>query len=208
MELNGRVIAIPALHVKHLSRLDAVTTRLRQQLGRSPSPDEVASAMGISPAVLERVLINAMPVASLDALIGHDDSRDLGAVVAGDDQAPEPSTEQSEALRELIRRLPERDQQILSLAWGLDGEEVPRQVLAARFGLTPRALERHLSGLYQWLHQAAQPAAPRTPLPPVAAVTTKRRRRRGADSGQLSLFCLGDHEPTQNAEVLAGALTA
>lgn len=212
MELNGRVVAIPALHVKHLARLDAVTTRLRQQLGRSPSPEDVAAAMGISPAVLERVLINALPVASLDALIGHEDQRDLGSVLGCDDITPAEEVEhdlQGEQLRAMINRLPQRDREILSLAWGLDGEQMPRAELAAAYGMSVRGLERHLSGLYQWLHQTAQPAAPRAPLPPMVVATTKRRRRRrGGDSGQLSLFCLEGLAPTESAEAPAVAVPA
>jgi RNA polymerase primary sigma factor len=203
MELNGRVVAIPALHVKHLSRIDAVTTKLRQQLGRSPSPEDVAAAMNISPAVLERVLINALPVASLDAMISHEDHRDLSSVLGCEDIAPaEPELDlEGEQLRAMISRLPQRDQEIISLAWGLDGEQMPRTELAAAYGMSIRGLERHLSGLYQWLHHAAQPVASRAPLPPIVTAQTKwPRKRRSGDSGQLNLFCLEGLAPIENDE--------
>ena len=161
--------------------------------------------MGISVQVLEQVLINAMPVASLDALISHDDHRDLSAVLGCNDSAPDYDDRDAQHLRSLIHTLPERDQRILSLTWGLDGEQMPQAELAASCGMSMRGLECHLICLYHQLHAMTQPNT----LSPVAVSPVRRRRRNRTDGGeQLSLFCLADPAPTQNAAVQADVMTA
>jgi RNA polymerase primary sigma factor len=191
VDQHGRSISIPGSHSQHLGRIGPITRRLESELGRSPTRQEIADALGTSVAVLEQVLENGRPVGSLDQVVS-DDGLELSSLVATYDRSPEEEEEQrerwrqAEQLRGLIARLPAADQRLLSLAWGLDGVEVPRPELAQQEGLSTRALESRLLRLQQQLAsqsvQLVLVAVCR--IAPSPRVRQKRRRR---DSGVLQL---------------------
>ena len=191
VDQHGRSISIPGSHSQHLGRIGPITRRLEAELGRSPTRQEIADALGTSVAVLEQVLENGRPVGSLDQVVS-DDGLELSSLVATYDRSPEEEEEQrerwrqAEQLRGLIARLPAADQRLLSLAWGLDGVEVPRPELAQQEGLSTRALESRLLRLQQQLAsqsvQLVLVAVCR--IAPSPRVRQKRRRR---DSGVLQL---------------------
>ncbi len=148
----SRAIAIPGSHCQHLSRLEGITRRLELELGRSPTQAEIAAELGVSVAVLQQVMENGRGIASIDQVVG-DDGMELGSLVATWDRSPEDEEEQrerwrqAEELRGLIARLAPQDQRLLSLAWGLDGVEVPRAELADIEGISTRALDTKLHRL-------------------------------------------------------------
>lgn len=194
VDLHGRAIAIPGSHSQHLSKLGGITRRLELELNRTPTRAELATEMGVSLRVLEAVIENGRPVGSLDIGVG-DDGLSLAATLATFDRSPEEDEElqdrwrQAEQLRSLISRLPRTDQRLLSLAWGLDGEELARHELARHEGLSLRRLESRLEQLQQQLRAqsvqlvlvAVQRIVP-SPRP------RQHRRRRQADGPlQLSL---------------------
>ncbi len=148
----SRAIAIPGSHCQHLSRLEGITRRLELELNRSPTQAEIAAELGVSVAVLQQVMENGRGIASLDQVVG-DDGMELGSLVATWDRSPEDEEEQrerwrqAEELRGLIARLAPQDQRLLSLAWGLNGVEVPRAELADMEGISTRALDTKLHRL-------------------------------------------------------------
>lgn len=198
LELHGRCISIPGSHSKHLARLDAVARRLTAELGRDPLPHEIAEGLGVSRGVFEQLMINAQPITSLDVVIS-DDGRDLTSIIGIEDagfsglEQHDDRCEQAAQLRSLISKLPPRDQEILNLAWGLDGVEMPLSDLAAHAGMTQRELQRHLTMLQQQLaHKTIQSALipvmpPLVPLQPVSIKTKRRRHQASDDVEQLAL---------------------
>jgi hypothetical protein len=98
------------------------------------------------------VVENGRPISSLDQVVS-DDGLELGSLCATYDRSPEDEEDQrerwrqAEQLRGLICRLTPQDQRLLSLAWGLDGVEIPRPELAQQEGLSTRALEVRLERL-------------------------------------------------------------
>jgi RNA polymerase primary sigma factor len=191
VDQHGRSISIPGSHSQHLGRIGPITRRLESELGRSPTRQEIADALNTSVAVLEQVLENGRPVGSLDQVVS-DDGLELSSLVATYDRSPEEEEEQrerwrqAEQLRNLISRLPHQERRLLSLAWGLDGVEVPRPELAQQEGLSTRALESRLQRLQQQLAsqsvQLVLVAVCR--IAPSPRVRQKRRRR---DSGVRQL---------------------
>lgn len=153
---HGRSISIPGSHSQHLAKLQPITRRLTAELGRTPTHQEIAAELGCSVAVLEQVLENGRPVGSLDQVI-TDDGLELGSLCATYDRSIEDEEErreryrQAEELRNLISSLPNQDRRLLSLAWGLDGVELPRPELAQQEGISTRALEARLQRLQQQL---------------------------------------------------------
>lgn len=200
LELHGRTIAIPGSHSKHLGRLDAVARRLASELGRDPLPHEIAEGLGVSETVFHQLLINAQPISSLDVVIS-DDGRDLTSIIGVHDtgmselEQQEDRSQQAAKLRTLIQNLTQRDQQILAMAWGLDGVETPREEIAAQMKMGLRELERHLQLLEQLLAgKAVQPAlirpAPLAEPREVATALPLKRRRRQAISDDVEQLAL------------------
>ena len=157
---HTRLVAIPGSHSQHLGKLGPIRRRLAMELGREPTQDEIAAELGVSERVMDQLLVNARPVASLDQVIS-DDGLELGDVVACWDTEPEEHEaqderrEQAEQLRELMATLPSRDQMLLSMAWGLDGPAVERSEIATQLGMKPARVDGRLRYLQQQL-QAMQ----------------------------------------------------
>ena len=193
---HGRSITIPGSHSQYLGRIGPTTRRLEGELGRLPAHVEIAEALGCSVAVLEQVIENGRPIGSLDQVVS-DDGLELGSLVASFDRTPEEDEElaarltQAEQLRNLITRLPAQDQRLLSLAWGLDGVEVPRPELAQQEGLSARALDAKLSRLQQQLStQSVQMVlvAVNRVNPSPRLKRKRRRRQRLGGVEQLALI--------------------
>jgi RNA polymerase primary sigma factor len=192
VDQHGRSIAIPGSHCQHLAKLEPITRRLERELNRSPTQAEIAAELGVSMRVLEQVLENGRPVGSLDQVV-TDDGLELGSLVATYDRSPEDEEDQrerwrqAEQLRGLIARLAPQDRRLLSLAWGLDGVEIPRPELAQQEGLSTRALEVRLERLQASLAsesvQLVLVAVQRIPV----AVVKRCRRRKVRDGEQLVL---------------------
>lgn len=183
----GRCIAIPGSHSQYLGRIGPITRRLEGELGRLPTHAEIAEALGCSPTVLAQVLENGRPVGSLDQVVS-DDGLELGALVPSFDRTPEEDEEQAERwkqaeqLRNLIGRLPAQDQRLLSLAWGLDGVELPRPELAKQEGVSARVLEAKLGRLQaQLATQSVQLVLVAVARKKVEPKNCTRRRRERPD---------------------------
>jgi RNA polymerase primary sigma factor len=186
VDQHGRAIAIPGSHSQHLAKIGPITRRLTIELNRSPTHQEIAAELGCSVAVLEAVIENGRSVGSLDQVVS-DDGLELSSLVATYDRSPEDLEDQAERwrqaeqLRNLIARLPNQERRLLSLAWGLDGVEVPRPELAQQEGMSTRALEARLSRLQQQLAshsvQLVLVAVCRVSPSPRPRQTRKRRGR-------------------------------
>ena len=185
VDQHGRSIAIPGSHCQHLSKLAGITRRLERELNRAPTQDELAAELGVSLRVLEAVVENGRTIGSLDQVVSED-GLELGSLCATYDRSPEDEEEQrerwrqAEQLRGLIARLPASDQRLLSLAWGLDGVELPRPELAQQEGLSTRALDVRLERLQAALAsqsvQLVLVAVARVPV--LVRKRTRRRRER------------------------------
>lgn len=194
-DLHGRTVAIPGSHSQHLGRLGPITRRLQRELNRTPTRAELAAELGVSLRVLEQLLINAKPIASLDMVISDDDNLQLVDVIASYDQSLEEAEEQqqrwkqAEQLRNLIRCLPAADQRLLTMAWGLDGEQIPHRLLAVQEGMTTRQLEHRLEMLHRQLREMTVQLVLVAVAPqPVAHRPKRCRRRREQPDGQLTLL--------------------
>ena len=138
---QARTIRIPVHMVETINKLVRVSRQLLQELGREPSPEEIAEAMDIPvERVREIQKISQEPV-SLETPIGEEDSH-LGDFIQ-DDNVPVPaeaaaSTLLKEQLVEVLGTLTEREQKVLRLRFGMDDgrartlEEVGREFNVTR----------------------------------------------------------------------------
>ena len=121
---QARTIRIPVHMVETINKLVRVQRQLLQELGREPSPEEIAETMDIPvERVREIQKISQEPV-SLETPIGEEEDSHLGDFIQ-DDNVPVPaeaaaSTLLKEQLVEVLGTLTEREQKVLSLRFGMD----------------------------------------------------------------------------------------
>ena len=121
---QARTIRIPVHMVETIHKLSRVTRTLLQELGRDPTPEEIAERMEVSvEKVIEIQKINQEPV-SLETPIGEEEDSHLGDFIE-DEQAKSPSDLVSFAmLREqligVLNTLTPREEKVLRLRYGVD----------------------------------------------------------------------------------------
>jgi RNA polymerase primary sigma factor len=125
---SARTIRLPIHISEKLSKMRRVSRELSQKSGRQPTRLEMATAMGIEQKDLEDLISQSAPCASLDAHArGEEDRSTLGELIP-DPNGEEPMegmdrTIQKEHLGTWLTQLNEREQKIMKLRFGLDGEE-------------------------------------------------------------------------------------
>ena len=125
---SARTIRLPIHISEKLSKMRRVSRELSHKIGRQPNRQELANAMGIEQKDLEDLVSQSAPCASLDAHArGEEDRSTLGELIP-DPNCEEPMegmdrTIQKEHLGGWLAQLNEREQKIMRLRFGLDGEE-------------------------------------------------------------------------------------
>jgi RNA polymerase primary sigma factor len=123
---KGRTIRIPVHMVEKLNKVVHVERQLVQQLGREPTPHEIAAELGCSVREVREVLRMAQQPISLEKPIGDEDESELGDFV--EDQAAESPFElasehlRRENLRRALAALPQREREVIEMRFGLTGE--------------------------------------------------------------------------------------
>jgi RNA polymerase primary sigma factor len=123
---KGRTIRIPVHMVEKLNKVVHVERQLIQQLGREPSPEEIAKELDTTVREVRDVLRMAQQPISLEKPVGEEDDSALGDFVE-DQTAVSPFEQAAERLRrENLRRalaaLPEREREVIEMRFGLTGE--------------------------------------------------------------------------------------
>jgi RNA polymerase primary sigma factor len=123
---KGRTIRIPVHMVEKLNKVMHVERQLVQQLGREPTPVEIAAELDVTVREVRDVLRMAQQPISLEKPVGEEDESELGDFVE-DHTAVSPFEQASECLRrENLRRalaaLPEREREVIEMRFGLTGE--------------------------------------------------------------------------------------
>jgi RNA polymerase primary sigma factor len=123
---KGRTIRIPVHMVEKLNKVVHVERQLVQQLGREPTPDEIAAELDTTVREVRDVLRMAQQPISLEKPIGEEEDSELGDFV--EDQTAESPFEQAadhlrrENLRRALAALPEREREVIEMRFGLVGE--------------------------------------------------------------------------------------
>lgn len=121
---QARTIRIPVHMVETINKLVRVSRQLLQELGREPTPDEIAERMEIPVERVREILKISQEPVSLETPIGEEEDSHLGDFIQ-DDNVPVPAdaaafTLLKEQLVEVLGTLTEREQKVLRLRFGLD----------------------------------------------------------------------------------------
>ena len=121
---QARTIRIPVHMVETINKLIRVSRQLLQELGREPTPEEIAEEMDLPVDRVREILKISQEPVSLETPIGEEEDSHLGDFIQ-DDNVPVPAdaaafTLLKEQLVEVLGTLTEREQKVLRLRFGLD----------------------------------------------------------------------------------------
>lgn len=121
---QARTIRIPVHMVETINKLIRISRGLLQELGREPTPEEIADQMNMPVERVREILKISQEPVSLETPIGEEEDSHLGDFIQ-DDNVPVPSdaaafTLLREQLEEVLGTLTDREQKVLKLRFGLD----------------------------------------------------------------------------------------
>lgn len=121
---QARTIRIPVHMVETINKLTRVSRQLLQELGREPSPEEIAEEMDIPVEKVREIQKISQEPVSLETPIGEEEDSHLGDFIQ-DENVPVPAeaaaaTLLREQLDDELATLTEREQKVLRLRFGLD----------------------------------------------------------------------------------------
>jgi len=138
---QARTIRIPVHMVETINKLIRVSRQLLQELGREPTPEEIAKVMEIPVERVREIMKIAQEPVSLETPIGEEEDSHLGDFIP-DEDAPAPSEAASyillkEQLEEVLETLTPREEKVLRLRFGLDdGRTRTLEEVGQEFGVT------------------------------------------------------------------------
>ena len=138
---QARTIRIPVHMVETINKLIRVSRQLLQELGREPTPEEIAEEMNLPVERVREILKISQEPVSLETPIGEEEDSHLGDFIQ-DDNVPVPAdaaafTLLKEQLNEVLGTLTEREQKVLMLRFGIeDGRARTLEEVGKEFNVT------------------------------------------------------------------------
>lgn len=138
---TGRTIRVPVHMVETINKTLRMTRTLLQELGREPTPEEVAERLGVPVSRVREVLKISRDPVSLDTPIGEEDDSHLGDFIE-DDSALSPADSAAfsmlrEELGNALESLTDRERQVVQLRFGLvDGRARTLEEVGKEFNVT------------------------------------------------------------------------
>ena len=138
---QARTIRIPVHMVETINKLIRVSRQLLQELGREPSPEEIAKELNMPVERVREILKISQEPVSLETPIGEEEDSHLGDFIR-DENVPVPAeaaafTLLKEQLGEVLGTLTEREQKVLTLRFGLeDGRARTLEEVGKEFNVT------------------------------------------------------------------------
>ncbi|MDD3114513.1 MAG: RNA polymerase sigma factor RpoD [Anaerovibrio sp.] len=138
---QARTIRIPVHMVETINKLIRVSRQLLQQLGREPTPEEIARDMEVTVERVREIMKIAQEPVSLETPIGEEEDSHLGDFIE-DHDAPAPAEAASymllkEQLTDVLSTLTDREKKVLELRFGIkDGRARTLEEVGQSFGVT------------------------------------------------------------------------
>lgn len=123
---QGRAIRIPSHLNEKSSKIKNVVINLEKELCREPTTEEIANKLNISTKKIEKILNLSQTITSINQRINDDNYSELGDFIENNTATPEEATIEkvtAEEIRDKLSILNDRQQQIIKLRFGLDGDE-------------------------------------------------------------------------------------
>ena len=138
---QARTIRIPVHMVETINKLMRISPQLMQELGREPTPEEIADAMEIEPDRVREILKISQKTTSLETPIGEDGDSYLGDFIADETQLSPYDATANRMLKEDIERvlqtLTDREARVVRMRFGLNSSRpMTLEEVGKKFGVT------------------------------------------------------------------------
>jgi RNA polymerase primary sigma factor len=138
---QARTIRVPVHMVEQINKLIRVQRQLLQDMGREPTPEEIAAEMGTTPQKVREILKISQEPLSLGSPIGDEGNSQLGDFIEDEDATMpvEAVSEimQKEELNQILATLTHRERKVIELRFGLtDGQPRTLEEVGQTFGVT------------------------------------------------------------------------
>ena len=138
---QSRTIRVPVHMTERISEMNRVSRALVQELGREPTPQELAAVLDTTPDKVQRMMKIAQHPLSLETPVGENQESNLGDFVEDDTSLPPGESASQRMLQEELKlifsSLDPREVQILQLRYGLkDGRSLTLEQVGKKYGLT------------------------------------------------------------------------
>ena len=138
---QARTIRIPVHMIETINKLIRVQRQLVQDLGREPTPEEIAQELGLDVDKVEHIIKISQETVSLEAPVGEEEDSKLGDFIEDDKNvSPEDSTSYQllrDKIQEFLAELSPREQKILKMRFGLEnGRTHTLEEVGQEFGVT------------------------------------------------------------------------
>ncbi|HOX40569.1 MAG TPA: RNA polymerase sigma factor RpoD [bacterium] len=138
---QARTIRIPVHMIETINKLIRVERQLVQDLGREPTPEEIAQEMGMDVEKVEHIIKISQETVSLEAPVGEEEDSKLGDFIEDTKHlSPQEATSQillRDKIQEFLNTLAPREQKILKMRFGLeDGRTHTLEEVGKEFGVT------------------------------------------------------------------------
>jgi RNA polymerase primary sigma factor len=158
---KGRTIRMPVHVVEKLNRIGRAERKLTTELGREPTTAEIAREVELDVAGIEQIRRSAQLPVSLEKPVGDEEESEFGHFI-GDSSTPLPDEVaevelRKETLRSILGTLSWREQRVLELRYGLDGEQ-PRTLdeVGRTFKITRERVRQIENHCLKKLHALAE----------------------------------------------------
>jgi RNA polymerase primary sigma factor len=139
---QARTIRVPVHMIEHINRVVRVSRRLVQELGREPTPEEIAERLDLPVDKVKSIIKAAQEPISLDRPIGEDDDSNLGDFIEDTSVVSPAHSAASAMLRDevndVLKTLTPREAKVIRLRFGLteDGAQRTLEEVGAFFNVT------------------------------------------------------------------------
>lgn len=137
---QARTIRIPVHMVETINRFIRASRRLMQDLGREPTPEEIAKVMEVDVTKVREIMKVSQEPTSLETPVGDEEDSHLGDFISDPGPSPYEQTSRQllkEHMEEVLSTLSDRERKVLILRFGLeDGRPRTLEEVGAQFGVT------------------------------------------------------------------------
>jgi RNA polymerase primary sigma factor len=137
---QARTIRIPVHMVETINRFVRASRRLMQDLGREPTPEEIAKVMEVDVMKVREIMKVSQEPTSLETPVGDEEDSHLGDFISDPGPTPYEQTSRQllkEHMEEVLTTLSDREKKVLILRFGLeDGRPRTLEEVGAQFGVT------------------------------------------------------------------------
>jgi RNA polymerase primary sigma factor len=124
---KGRTIRMPVHVVEKLNKINRAERKLRAELAREPTSEEIARDLDLTVEEIEQIKRSAQTPVSLEKPVGDEEESEFGHFLTDESEPlPDEAAEVSlrrDALRSILDALSPRERQVLEMRYGLDGQQ-------------------------------------------------------------------------------------